>query len=812
VESKLRVMLEEDYKSDQWSVISDQKKEQQTTERRSQTTQFIRDIILPEIEKEVNAGSNFAQLRQIYNSVILATWFKRNLKKSFLGQVYMDQNKVAGVDIKDKNAKEKIYQQYLEALKKGAYNYIKEDYDPVTQQIIPRKYFSGGVNWKFGDGVNSAMLSTKDNSFLKIVKTAGLVLMASGLMLASPVAQAESPQPVPTATVAVTVSVDLVNPLIRDMEALKEAIKLSEGQGFEGLTSISNASNKVKLPQDAEQREKAIKYLMEIVRNYVNYDFRFVEQSIELLIGAKAPDLVEALVNILKDEKISKPMKLNVVRYLVKIGTGDALRLVAKSIYEIKKTVTGMPYHTDTIDEIELIPSNQWDLFVVKFLEESAQRTPEEQLSFLIDRLSETKKSAYLLATALMDRYPNLGEDAVKKILNILDQAGQEKMESAVQHDVSLALSHLILLQPQYHETFWKFLEGKVIGDLQFANATVAEKVARINQIRQQNEFAVMRSSDFNVATLKALINDPDREVGFELYRKNLSQNPQSAEKSFVVRLVDGQLELRYFDFDERDTVIVGDKAVEREFKRMGFLEKEGVFIAFLGATVHTDGRAASVTLLPSLNVDGHSHPAISLEEFKKKFGGVGAYGRNPATTPSTNDRFLFQSVQEGLKAVKAAKAVLEGGKKKPSLKDRKKHGAIETRRFEKMAMRRDQRLKRNVVDAAMAAISTDQSSSSDAAMVGENKAQTSLNKETTAPGGIDFSAIGGSASGGNPNKFNLETQGKGMDPNMPFDPAQLQGVTIDGFTPVIFSITPITNLPLLLGVSAEDSNSPPRT
>ena len=37
-----------------------------------------------------------------------------------------------------------IYQRYLKAFKKGVYNYIKEEPDPMTQEMIPRKYFSGG--------------------------------------------------------------------------------------------------------------------------------------------------------------------------------------------------------------------------------------------------------------------------------------------------------------------------------------------------------------------------------------------------------------------------------------------------------------------------------------------------------------------------------------------------------------------------------------------------------------------------------------------------------------------------------------------
>ena len=78
--------------------------------------------------------------------LILATWYKKKIKDSILAQVYADKNKVAGVNIDDPQEKEKIYQQYLKAFKKGVYNYIKEDIDPVTQETIPRKYFSGGLN------------------------------------------------------------------------------------------------------------------------------------------------------------------------------------------------------------------------------------------------------------------------------------------------------------------------------------------------------------------------------------------------------------------------------------------------------------------------------------------------------------------------------------------------------------------------------------------------------------------------------------------------------------------------------------------
>ena len=69
------------------------------------------------------------------------------IKNSILSQVYADRNKVTGVSINDPREKERIYQRYLQAFKKGVYNYIKDDIDPLTQQEIPRKYFSGGFDF-----------------------------------------------------------------------------------------------------------------------------------------------------------------------------------------------------------------------------------------------------------------------------------------------------------------------------------------------------------------------------------------------------------------------------------------------------------------------------------------------------------------------------------------------------------------------------------------------------------------------------------------------------------------------------------------
>jgi hypothetical protein len=145
----LKVMLDEDYLA---------KQKHQATQASSVSSQIVREIVLPEIEKEVNEGKNFAPLRQIYQALILAKWYRETIQNGLLDAVYTDKKMVSGVNVNDPAIKEEIYERYLKAYKKGVFNYIKEDLTP-DGQFAPRKYFSGGTflgNIKYVDDKNIA--------------------------------------------------------------------------------------------------------------------------------------------------------------------------------------------------------------------------------------------------------------------------------------------------------------------------------------------------------------------------------------------------------------------------------------------------------------------------------------------------------------------------------------------------------------------------------------------------------------------------------------------------------------------------------
>ncbi len=137
--AQLKVMLESDFEAAK-GVVS-----QQADADIELAKDVVRSVILPVLEKEVNEGRNFVPLRQVFHSMILAGWYKNALKESLLGQVYANTNKVSGIEIPEKDAREKVYAQYMEAYQKGVYNYVKEEFDRNTNETVPHKYFSGGI-------------------------------------------------------------------------------------------------------------------------------------------------------------------------------------------------------------------------------------------------------------------------------------------------------------------------------------------------------------------------------------------------------------------------------------------------------------------------------------------------------------------------------------------------------------------------------------------------------------------------------------------------------------------------------------------
>ena len=166
-ESRLKVLLEDDYlalKNAQADGNQPHLSPSEAQKVNNFSSAITREVILPEIEKEINEGRNFASLRQIFHALILATWFKKKLRQHVLSRAYVDRKKVKGIEDATDETAEKIYQNYLQVLKDGVYNYVREDFDGASQTIVPRQYFSGG----FSVGDSSQWLSIRPISTVAI--------------------------------------------------------------------------------------------------------------------------------------------------------------------------------------------------------------------------------------------------------------------------------------------------------------------------------------------------------------------------------------------------------------------------------------------------------------------------------------------------------------------------------------------------------------------------------------------------------------------------------------------------------------------
>ncbi|MDP8264039.1 MAG: class I SAM-dependent methyltransferase [Candidatus Aceula lacicola] len=183
LESTLKVMLEEDYVA-----LSKGEAKIQSDSDNKLASEIVREIVIPELEKEVNYGKNFSQLRQIYQSMILATWFKKKLKGFIVNRIYSDQKKIEGVDLVDSKVSQEIYEEYLKAFEKGVCDFIKVEHDPYTNKNIPRKYFSGGIEWVASSNIEYVTsFSSRSPAWVTSQGIQGVEVNLKPVMSASPI-------------------------------------------------------------------------------------------------------------------------------------------------------------------------------------------------------------------------------------------------------------------------------------------------------------------------------------------------------------------------------------------------------------------------------------------------------------------------------------------------------------------------------------------------------------------------------------------------------------------------------------------------
>ena len=137
----LKVMLEQDYlKNDAVYNFKDERLKQLN----EYSSQLIRELIIPKLNKEINTSKRYAPLRQVYYSLILSQWFKaRFYGKGGTYSRIINRKDLTNLISKEPWSKATYFRAYQKSFKDGEYNLKESVYTPSGQTI--RSYFSGGM-------------------------------------------------------------------------------------------------------------------------------------------------------------------------------------------------------------------------------------------------------------------------------------------------------------------------------------------------------------------------------------------------------------------------------------------------------------------------------------------------------------------------------------------------------------------------------------------------------------------------------------------------------------------------------------------
>jgi hypothetical protein len=170
--SSLKIRLEPAYLS-QRVVIKDRKEK----ELQDFASRLIEELVLPQLNKKINESYSYADLKDVYNALILAHWYRGKFGSRYnLLLRTVDYRVFDDVQTDYTSTPNEIYQSYLKSVKEGQYSFSETEasgssFYPV---ITTRHYFSGGVDLRDIRLTNAASSPLEDTDKSNIVYTCDL--------------------------------------------------------------------------------------------------------------------------------------------------------------------------------------------------------------------------------------------------------------------------------------------------------------------------------------------------------------------------------------------------------------------------------------------------------------------------------------------------------------------------------------------------------------------------------------------------------------------------------------------------------------
>ena len=703
VESHLKVMLESDYKTlnenlDNENMQTDRLAKREVEDIDQVSASVVRDIIIPELEKEVNTGEHFAMLRQIYHAMILATWYKNSLKRSFLGQVYVAQNKVDGIDAYDPKSKLAIYEQYIQAFKEGVYNYVKEEYNPQTQEIIPRKYFSGGITMmRFLDGTpqqtgtyQQVDAARSQNGFLFFIASNFLPHRnLDGAMLTA----AEEPQ-------------------------------------YQNLFEV--AYDKVKSAREGYQKG------LEQVRNWTRRDQSLTEEEFLALHKKLGKTSLNELIE--QDPGIAT--------YLANGGfPGEVMNIPGE--YRTSNMLGIRRIISPDFNNISQLINGMLEWMAIR--EQFIRQQKDVQVKQAV--LAETAAFIHYTMSLIHPFTDGTGRMARLMVIYLLERNGFTFLD-APRQDYELA----------YNKD----------DDAWFGTRDRRREPADLKGISEYNEFfAYPKAEHFANFLLERMIPlTAETLAGAEKPENAVEEIPRA-----------NPIQQQIIDLKERIAILTFQKKE---------LDKK---IAFGDVDIVLVERAEQITLELERLLQHHANLSQAYQEFTGRRRDMDDFRQRAFQQSELGDRIREMDTQMNIINDQIDQLTQEGrvGEIAP-LTEQMNRLDSQRRSFEETILQSDgyrdewssvTDFARNARQEVLSLLEDIPELLGDQAMLGESREATEENV-----GGIDL----------NPALLELNTQGEDIDFDVPVAIDEIDAKGITGFTPVIFQITPIQNLPLLLG------------
>lgn len=106
----------------------------------------MKETVLPAIQEEVNQGKAYANLRQVYNSLILAEYYKQRYHSGqSLYSRLINRGYIEGLESNEPWASEDFYNAYVKSCQEGEYRLSQQEYDPYLASMVQKYYFYGGI-------------------------------------------------------------------------------------------------------------------------------------------------------------------------------------------------------------------------------------------------------------------------------------------------------------------------------------------------------------------------------------------------------------------------------------------------------------------------------------------------------------------------------------------------------------------------------------------------------------------------------------------------------------------------------------------